>query len=176
MFSTKCSCAEAASWFDNPHQKVVPRSRIPRSTSHLSYFEASAVDRSRPDSRAQSWIDTEKISMAPAHGWHTRTHEPKVLDVNKLCSLFWTNNMAVERNHDLLLDIGMLTIVFVFNWCLYSLFYHYHYWYISLRHESESFSGFSLRFSPRFSAIHSVGPLWNASPMEWAPSTPTQSI
>ena len=30
-------CAVAAWWFDNPHQKVVPRSRIPRSTSHFSH-------------------------------------------------------------------------------------------------------------------------------------------
>ena len=30
--------AVAAWWFDNPHQKVVPRSRIHRSTSHLSYI------------------------------------------------------------------------------------------------------------------------------------------
>ena len=30
--------AAAARWFDNPHQKVVPRSRIPRSTSHFSYI------------------------------------------------------------------------------------------------------------------------------------------
>ena len=38
--STKCICAVAAWRFDNPHQKVVPRSRIPRSTSHLSYWRA----------------------------------------------------------------------------------------------------------------------------------------
>ena len=31
-------CVVAAWWFDNPHPKVVPRSRIPRSTSHFSYF------------------------------------------------------------------------------------------------------------------------------------------
>ena len=31
-------CAVAASWFDNPHQKVVPRSQIPRSTSHFSLY------------------------------------------------------------------------------------------------------------------------------------------
>ena len=30
-------CAEAAWLFDNPHQQVVPRSRIPRSASHFSY-------------------------------------------------------------------------------------------------------------------------------------------
>ena len=35
-FSTKCIRAVAACWFDNPHQKVVPRNRIPRSTSHFS--------------------------------------------------------------------------------------------------------------------------------------------
>ena len=35
-FSAKRICAVAAWWFDSPHQKVVPRSRIPRSTSHLS--------------------------------------------------------------------------------------------------------------------------------------------
>ena len=29
-------CAAAAWWFDNPRQKVVPRSRIPRNTSHFS--------------------------------------------------------------------------------------------------------------------------------------------
>ena len=34
--STRCTCAVAASWFDSPHRKVVPRSRIPRSTSHFS--------------------------------------------------------------------------------------------------------------------------------------------
>ena len=33
-------CAVAAWWFDNPHPKVVPRSQIPRSTSHLSYQSA----------------------------------------------------------------------------------------------------------------------------------------
>ena len=37
MFSTTCICAVAAWWFDNPHRKVFPRSRIPRSTSHFSY-------------------------------------------------------------------------------------------------------------------------------------------
>ena len=36
-FSTKCICAVATWWFDNPHKKVVPRSRIPRRTSHFSY-------------------------------------------------------------------------------------------------------------------------------------------
>ena len=35
---TKCICAVAAWWFDNPDQKVVPRSRIPRSTSHFLYI------------------------------------------------------------------------------------------------------------------------------------------
>ena len=34
----KCVCAVAAGWSDNPHQQVVPRSRIPRTTSHFSYF------------------------------------------------------------------------------------------------------------------------------------------
>ena len=29
--------AVAAWWFDNPNQKVAPRSRIPGSTSHFSY-------------------------------------------------------------------------------------------------------------------------------------------
>ena len=29
-------CAVAARWFDNPRQKLLPRSRIPRSTSHFS--------------------------------------------------------------------------------------------------------------------------------------------
>ena len=33
-------CAVAARWFYNPHQKVDPRSRIPRSTSHLSYGQS----------------------------------------------------------------------------------------------------------------------------------------
>ena len=36
FFPTKCICAVAAWWFDNPRQKVVPRSRIPRSTFHFS--------------------------------------------------------------------------------------------------------------------------------------------
>ena len=31
-------CAVAARWFDNPHQQVVPRSRIPRNASHFSYW------------------------------------------------------------------------------------------------------------------------------------------
>ena len=35
--STKCIFAVAAWRFDNPHQKVVPRSRISRSTSPFSY-------------------------------------------------------------------------------------------------------------------------------------------
>ena len=35
--STKCMCAVATQRFDNPHRTVVPRSRIPRSTSHFSY-------------------------------------------------------------------------------------------------------------------------------------------
>ena len=35
-FSTRCICAVAAWRFDNLHPKVVPRSRIPRSTSHVS--------------------------------------------------------------------------------------------------------------------------------------------
>ena len=29
-------CAAASRWFDSPHQKVAPRSRIPRSTSRFS--------------------------------------------------------------------------------------------------------------------------------------------
>ena len=37
LFLTNCICAVAAWWLDNPHQKVVPMSRIPRSSSHLSY-------------------------------------------------------------------------------------------------------------------------------------------
>ena len=37
FLSTKCICAVAVWCFDNPHQKVVPRSRIPRSTSHFSH-------------------------------------------------------------------------------------------------------------------------------------------
>ena len=36
LFPTKCIFAVAAWWFDNPHQKAVPRRRIPRSTSHFS--------------------------------------------------------------------------------------------------------------------------------------------
>ena len=36
-FSTRCICAAAAWRFDNPHQKVVPRSQTPRSTSRFSY-------------------------------------------------------------------------------------------------------------------------------------------
>ena len=35
--STKCICAVAALCFDNPYQEVIPRSQIPRSTSHFSY-------------------------------------------------------------------------------------------------------------------------------------------
>ena len=32
------TCAVAAIFFDNPHQQLVPRSRIPGSTSHFSYM------------------------------------------------------------------------------------------------------------------------------------------
>ena len=38
-------CAVAAWWFDNPHQKVIPRSRIPRSTSHFSFLRCSTPGR-----------------------------------------------------------------------------------------------------------------------------------
>ena len=32
MFFARCICAVTAWWFDNPHQQVVSRNRIPRST------------------------------------------------------------------------------------------------------------------------------------------------
>ena len=38
VLSTQCICAVAAWWFDDPRQKVVPGSRIPRSTSHFVVF------------------------------------------------------------------------------------------------------------------------------------------
>ena len=45
LFPTRCICAVAAWWFDNPRQKVVPRSRIPRNTSHFSYLVADRKGR-----------------------------------------------------------------------------------------------------------------------------------
>ena len=50
-FPPKCICAVAAWWFDNPHQKVVPRSQISRSTSHFSWSAAAPRARARPPAK-----------------------------------------------------------------------------------------------------------------------------
>ena len=52
-FSTRCICAVAAWWFNNPHQKVVPGSRIPRGTSHFSRGVRAEMWKSRPDRRSE---------------------------------------------------------------------------------------------------------------------------
>ena len=44
FISTECICAVAAWWFDDPHQKVVPGSRILRCTSHVSYTRSPLED------------------------------------------------------------------------------------------------------------------------------------
>ena len=44
----ECICAVAAWWFDRPRQRVVPRSRIPRSTSHFSHGMAFSSSSAQP--------------------------------------------------------------------------------------------------------------------------------
>ena len=52
-------CALAAWWFKDPLNKVVPRSRIPRSTSHVSYD-------------AHMYTHKQVRARTATHGYHVR--------------------------------------------------------------------------------------------------------
>ena len=58
-------CAVAAWWFDNPHQKVVPRSWIPRSTSHFSY-----------QGGPEEWGSLVTIGLIAFYSWIFTIFEP----------------------------------------------------------------------------------------------------
>ena len=64
LFHQKHLCCGSLT-FENPHQKVVPRSRIPRSTSHFSFGCACACARARVGGRGGRWI------VAPASVWES---------------------------------------------------------------------------------------------------------
>ena len=60
-------CAVAAWWSDNTHQQVVPRSQIPRTTSHFSYSLGARFSHSERGRWA--WRPLPHLKLAST--WHT---------------------------------------------------------------------------------------------------------
>ena len=89
-------CAAAAWWFDNPRQQVVPRSQIPRSTSHLSYSVCCShrVAERRPLDRGPR---AESVQHIARSAWGRCTpHLPAKIIPAKTCWLTTSGKFPVD--------------------------------------------------------------------------------